>query len=190
MWKCPNRSHFLCFYSEFAHRQSSFSPQISNLPLLLVLTFILYSCWLSWGSITHMLSDSLSQRANYNPFTIAIIRCWGQMTLLMIGQWPWYLISTLSHWLRFTPRSPGLGIFTFPPPTDYDNSLRCQLFWAPILHLGANIASPATCSLTFPFSEASPAFDVSAGGDVFTYAGKLCTRAPPDWTKENQEADD
>lgn len=30
----------------------------------------------------------------------------------------------------------------------------------------------------FPFLEASPAFDVSAGGDFFRYAGKLCTRVP------------
>lgn len=39
----------------------------------------------------------------------------------------------------------------------------------------------------FPFSEASAAFDVSAGGDVFTYAGKLCTRVPrigPQKTRE------
>lgn len=175
--KCLNRSHFLCFYSEFAHRQSSFCTK-SQFFHSSRCWLLYYTCWLSWGSITRMLSDSLSQRANYNPFTIAIIRRWGQMTLLMIGQWPWYLISTLSHWLLFTPRSPGLGIFTFKPPTDYDNSLHRQLFGAPILHLGANIAPPSTRSLTLPFSEASAAFDVSAGGDVFTYAGKLCTRVP------------
>lgn len=113
-----------------------------------MLTFTLYSCWFSRGSIRPTLSDPLSQWANYNPFTIAIIR-WGQMTLLMIGQWPLYLINTLSHWLRFSPRSPGWSIFTFETlPIMITAST--DRFLSPIQHCGANIAPPSTCSITFP----------------------------------------
>lgn len=101
------------------------------------------------GKYQTLLRDSLSQRANYNPFTIAVIRCWGQMTLLMIGQWPLYLINTHSHWLRFNPRSPGWSIFTF-------ESLLIMItastnrFLSPVQHLGANITPSSTPSITFP----------------------------------------